>query len=87
MEHNLKSSSAHKNEYGSILKPDDDSNQSLKFKGSFAAQTSSGDEVKAQRKTLKGKLESHDLKKFVNGDQSINHITSNQTQEYFAVAT
>jgi hypothetical protein len=44
---------------------------------------------KFRRKTNKGKIDSSDIKKMINlaGDKPINHITCNQSQEYFAVAT
>ena len=41
------------------------------------------------RKTVKGKIDSSDIKKHLNlaSEPPINIITTNQTQEYFAVAT
>ena len=52
--------------------------------------SSANDDFRETRKTKKGLVESADIKvKFglPEGDQAINHITCNQTQEYFAVAT
>jgi hypothetical protein len=47
------------------------------------------DEVKYRRKTTKGKVDSADIRKHLSlaDEPQINHITCNQTQEYFAVAT
>ena len=47
------------------------------------------DEGKVKRKTNKGKVESSDIRRQVENlsEPKINHITCNQTQEYFAVAT
>lgn len=47
------------------------------------------DENKVKRKTVKGEIDSTDLKRQINTEihPQINHITCNQTQEYFAVAT
>ena len=46
-------------------------------------------DIRIRKKTSKGKVDVTDIKKSVNfaNDPSINHITCNQTQEYFAVAT
>jgi hypothetical protein len=47
------------------------------------------EDFKEVRKTKKGAVESADVKARFNlaNDQQINHISCNQTQEYFAVAT
>ena len=49
----------------------------------------SKDDFSLKKKTTKGKLDSTDFKRALNfsDDPQIRHITCNQSQEYFAVAT